>query len=777
MNYTNNRKIRILSLTILLLSGNCARAMEQTLSSASKLSSEKEKSLFFNAVFNGNLEKITELLKDGIDPNIQDDNGFTALILAASQSNFSVVNSLLDNWHVNPNIQNSEGFTALIVALARDISEIKNEKIKDREEEKIQDVILKLLACGADPYIISNNGTTALNAAASKKHANLIPLLINEQRKKSIPEKSCFLTFTQNDSTGAVVKALLDALANQTVAITSPYILNELFKILEVNTLELYEWNVFLNQSHNLCIVIPGEKPDIEQLLYEKFGFINLNFIADEEVKSKIEHLPRVSDDDFNVLIQDFKNIIDVKSPKHPTRFYFIGHGSQDEIANIPMKYLESIMETFSAIDTQFVYINSCHAGGENLIKIQKSINNIFEKQLKKNLLKQMNYEKAHTKYPKSQVYSSESQRSPVKTSIKEDILPEKIKRIDYSIAVQATSDITTGGVGNINAFFNTLPNFLKSHQGKSSITNLFQSLGLKTPDALQSIRLPGITSLFRAAELNNMEIITYTKLQALRLEKLLKPNKDIQSQIQLISQLKDELSEVMQREPLLTLKEASTQEQSLSEKIREAQKKLNKIIQETQKNCAIPINRDIKYVQIFPCNLIDFSFVIQGKIVPKFISKIPGQAQHFIGKIIFESSRDNFKDALKEFITNGFIKIFGEERNLETKCWGIKTLELKVNGFVHNIENLIIYISRRNPACFYFYKNQCNYKEWLGDLEPANVGKNFFLSETSGWFKRSQISEAALYEATGGQESYEMIKDVYAKFKEIPKDPSCAVQ
>ena len=53
-----------------------------------------------------------------------------------------------------------------------------------------------------------------------------------------------------------------------------------------------------------------------------------------------------------------------------------------------------------------------------------------------------------------------------------------------------------------------------------------------------------------------------------------------------------------------------------------------------------VTINPEIKYVQIFPCNLSDICFEIQHSRMPKFISKIPGQAQHLIGKITYKSQK-----------------------------------------------------------------------------------------------------------------------------------------
>ena len=44
---------------------------------------------------------------------------------------------------------------------------------------------------------------------------------------------------------------------------------------------------------------------------------------------------------------------------------------------------------------------------------------------------------------------------------------------------------------------------------------------------------------------------------------------------------------------------------------------------------------------------------------MPAFISKIPGQAQHFIGKIKYTSKETDLDKAVADFVANGFTKSF----------------------------------------------------------------------------------------------------------------------
>ena len=68
-------------------------------------------------------EAVQILLAEGIDPNIQDNNGNTALILASYHGYIEIVRLLLTA-NANPNIQNNIGNTALILASMQGHTEI-----------------------------------------------------------------------------------------------------------------------------------------------------------------------------------------------------------------------------------------------------------------------------------------------------------------------------------------------------------------------------------------------------------------------------------------------------------------------------------------------------------------------------------------------------------------------------------------------------------------------------------------------------------------------------
>lgn len=60
----------------------------------------------------GNLEKIKELLNEGVDINFQDEEGRSALHMACDREHLNIVEFLLQN-NANINIQDNEGNTPL----------------------------------------------------------------------------------------------------------------------------------------------------------------------------------------------------------------------------------------------------------------------------------------------------------------------------------------------------------------------------------------------------------------------------------------------------------------------------------------------------------------------------------------------------------------------------------------------------------------------------------------------------------------------------------------
>ena len=101
------------------------------------------------AVTKGHTEITQALLDKSANTDIQNNDGNTALILAAAMGHTEITQALLDK-SANTDIQNNDGNTALIRAAAMGHTEITQ----------------ALLDKGANTDIQNNDGNTALNSAA-----------------------------------------------------------------------------------------------------------------------------------------------------------------------------------------------------------------------------------------------------------------------------------------------------------------------------------------------------------------------------------------------------------------------------------------------------------------------------------------------------------------------------------------------------------------------------------------------------------------------------------
>lgn len=361
--------------------------------------------------------------------------------------------------------------------------------------------------------------------------------------------------------------------------------------------------------------------------------------------------------------------------------------------------------------------------------------------------------------------------------------LSQHKKSIDYAIVLQATSDIGCKSNMALNIFFNQLNDFLKEpcwHHGNCchgnsvdstpTIAAIVASSGTVHKDSLQSIRFPGFGKFFRSLDLGNMEIITISRLIELRVAKILSLRDHIQNSHSTISW-------------------------------RDAYE----IMENMKFKVPIKIKPGTKYIQIFPCDLTDCTFTIEQNEVPLFISKIPGQGQHFIGAIKYRAQEATFEDALSNFIKRGFTRLVGGyTADCAThKCWFIKSLELTIQDKPVYIKNLVInivpkgFVAIKPEQAFKGQTCSCVFIDMDGEcvIWPKNfneisqntgvknmhgncvtwsegrhiagpmnfyatcgsqktgVKKEIFIETVRNWFKCSMPSNKALFEASGGHE------------------------
>ncbi len=72
----------------------------------------KKKKMWSKSIKSGNIDAVEQLLKDGINPNIQDNKGRTALHIAALDGNIELAKVLI-NWGIKLDVKDIEDHTAL----------------------------------------------------------------------------------------------------------------------------------------------------------------------------------------------------------------------------------------------------------------------------------------------------------------------------------------------------------------------------------------------------------------------------------------------------------------------------------------------------------------------------------------------------------------------------------------------------------------------------------------------------------------------------------------
>ena len=782
-----------------------------------------------NAASSGDVDKVSALLKSGVDPNSTDEYGNTALTRASYSGHVEVVKELLKNNGVNPNIKSYSGLNALMVAA----------------REGYMDIVVELLKNNkTDPSIQDIWGMDALMGAIIHDRPEIVKYLHDAQKlnQLNIPENSLFCSFEQDDKNGAITRLVIYALLHKVIVVCSSHLLKQLIdKFPTIVEYYLPSWSLFINKKRDLGVIVP-EKIG-EDSLSNKYGLKNLEHIQ-SDCAAGIMHTPikTVSDDNFGDLIAHFGEIIDSTELGHPVSLLLIGHGLTNiSVAAIPMEFIKNFFDVMDTIQAKFVYILSCYSAGQNLQTMQNvSQSNIKEQ--KRDRLYQTSREITKKFKP------SPSPETPKQFKVNRVRKPirKPITRADYAIVIQAVSDVITVGMGNVNKFFSTLNLFLKkplwslgrrmpeksvqqpvSQESASTaqpvqeikisvptITDVIDALGIKHAAALPSIRFPGTNSFFRAIDLKDMEIVTWARINSMRLHNLLavpavkrmglsnaldvlkaelnelssqktsidsqkmrsrgaaelkgqihelqkrldsleKKNEPQQSIFKLEEERRSalkELERVTRAQITMELSEADAaqQEKFLRERIEGLDSKIGR---PKEVGITITVKPEIKYIQVFPMDLHDCTFVIEGTHIPKFISKIPGHGQHYIGTIKYASKATTLSAAIEEFVDRGFVYALtlGDKNYFlsSNKAWFIDSLELTIGKNVVTIRKLII-LSKAGYFNNYVYQATDNrYYDKLGSVTKDKVSG--ILSSIK---QTTCPTYDALVEATGGNES-----------------------
>jgi ankyrin repeat protein len=110
----------------------------------------------------GSVEIARLLLAAGANPNLANDEGQTALIIAATHGHCDVAELLLEKG-ANPDMQNNDRWTALMAAVYSNHNNI----------------ALKLIEAGATPHIQDKNYTNALLLAVDKESEEVLNALLD----------------------------------------------------------------------------------------------------------------------------------------------------------------------------------------------------------------------------------------------------------------------------------------------------------------------------------------------------------------------------------------------------------------------------------------------------------------------------------------------------------------------------------------------------------------------------------------------------------------------
>ena len=156
---------------------------------------------FLEAAEEGDLAKVTQMLKDGIDVNAHDEDGKTALMSACANEHAIVALALLERTDIEVNLVNKYDNTALHWASLKGMLEVVEKLIEKGADVNKQnedgytaligacdkgmlEVVEKLIEKGADVNVQGAYGNTALILACDRKHTDVALALLEDDNIK-----------------------------------------------------------------------------------------------------------------------------------------------------------------------------------------------------------------------------------------------------------------------------------------------------------------------------------------------------------------------------------------------------------------------------------------------------------------------------------------------------------------------------------------------------------------------------------------------------------------
>ena len=180
---------KILGIILLLISNISINSM-----SKEEQKYEYGNTTLINAVFNNSLEDVENLLNQGVDVNLKNDCGNTALMIAAAKGNIEMLGIMIHLGKADLNSQDCYGHTPLMWAIVKGHLEIVKILINEGAYINIQnnegrtaliyavgennkDMVRVLIAANADLNIKDHMGKTALMYALERNSNNIIEIL------------------------------------------------------------------------------------------------------------------------------------------------------------------------------------------------------------------------------------------------------------------------------------------------------------------------------------------------------------------------------------------------------------------------------------------------------------------------------------------------------------------------------------------------------------------------------------------------------------------------